>query len=72
MKLHFIKNYNNMKKVFGLLFVAGLFAFASCNNTEETATEVETTETVEEVEEVEVETEMEVDTTATPDTTNIQ
>ncbi|MBD1398570.1 hypothetical protein H9Q13_15465 [Pontibacter sp. JH31] len=58
-----------MKKVFGLLFVAGLFAFASCNNTEETATEVETTETVEEVE---VETEMEVDTTATPDTTNIQ
>lgn len=69
MKLHFIKNYNNMKKVFGLLFVAGLFAFASCNNTEETATEVETTETVEEVE---VETEMEVDTTATPDTTNIQ
>ncbi|WP_299709090.1 hypothetical protein [uncultured Pontibacter sp.] len=58
-----------MKKVFGLLFVAGLFTFASCNNTEETATEVETTETVEEVE---VETEMEVDTTATMDTTTVQ
>ncbi|PVY39270.1 hypothetical protein [Pontibacter virosus] len=59
-----------MKKVFGLLFVAGLFAFASCNNTEETATEVETTETVEEVE---VETDVDVDTTATPiDTTNNQ
>lgn len=35
-----------MKKVFGLLFVAGLFVFASCNNTGETATESETTETV--------------------------
>lgn len=55
-----------MKKVFGLLFVAGLFAFASCNNTEETATEVETTEeTV--VEEAPV---MEEDTTVVPvDTT---
>jgi hypothetical protein len=61
----FFKQQNNMKKVFGLLFVAGLFAFASCNNAEETATEVETTETVEEVE-----VESEVDTTATPaDTT---
>jgi hypothetical protein len=59
-----------MKKVFGLLFVAGLFAFASCNNTEGTATEVETTETVEEVE---VETAEEVDTTAAPiDSTEIQ
>jgi hypothetical protein len=58
-----------MKKVFGLLFVAGLFAFASCNNTEETATEVETTETVEEVE-----NEVEADTTATmeEDTTAVQ
>ncbi|GAB3202651.1 hypothetical protein ABID22_002740 [Pontibacter aydingkolensis] len=55
-----------MKKVFGLLFVAGLFAFASCNNAEETATEVETTEeTV--VEEAPV---MEEDTTTVPvDTT---
>ena len=55
-----------MKKVFGLLFVAGLFAFASCNNAEETATEVETTEeTV--VEEAPV---MEEDTTVVPvDTT---
>ena len=51
-----------MKKVFGLLFVAGLFTFASCNNAEETATEVETTETT--VEETVVETE--VDTTAMP------
>jgi len=33
-----------MKKVFGLLFVAGLFAFASCNNAEETATEAEVVE----------------------------
>jgi hypothetical protein len=57
-----------MKKVFGLLFVAGLFVFASCTNTEETTTEVETIETVEEVE-----VETEVDTTVTPiDTTNIQ
>ena len=58
-----------MKKVFGLLFVAGLFAFASCNNTEETATEVETAEetVVEEapVEEVvEDTTAVEADTTA--------
>ncbi|MBC5994744.1 hypothetical protein [Pontibacter cellulosilyticus] len=55
-----------MKKVFGLLFVAGLFAFASCNNAEETAAEVETTEeTV--VEEAPV---MEEDTTVVPvDTT---
>ncbi|GGG31110.1 hypothetical protein Q4E40_19930 [Pontibacter sp. BT731] len=60
-----------MKKVFGLLFVAGLFTFASCNNAEETATEVETTETVETVE---VETEVEADTTATieEDTTAVQ
>jgi hypothetical protein len=57
-----------MKKVFGLLFVAGLFVFASCTNTEETTTELETVETVEEVE-----IETEVDTTVTPiDTTNIQ
>ncbi|NEM99597.1 hypothetical protein [Pontibacter burrus] len=55
-----------MKKVFGLLFVAGLFAFASCNNAEETATEVETTETTVEETVVEDTTNMEVDTTATP------
>ncbi|SIT95031.1 hypothetical protein [Pontibacter indicus] len=61
-----------MKKVFGLLFVAGLFTFASCNNTEETATEVEATET-ETVETVEVETDVEADTTATmEDTTAVQ
>jgi len=60
-----------MKKVFGLLFVAGLFAFASCNNAEETATEVETTETVETVE-VDTTTAAPADTTATPeDTTSI-
>ncbi len=34
-----------MKKVFGLLFVAGLFAFASCSNADETASETETVET---------------------------
>jgi hypothetical protein len=49
-----------MKKVFGLLFVAGLFAFASCNNTEETATEAEVTET-ETVETMEVDTDMETE-----------
>ena len=60
-----------MKKVFGLLFVAGLFAFASCNNAEETATEVETAETVETVE-VDTTTAAPADTTATPeDTTSI-
>jgi hypothetical protein len=54
-----------MKKVFGLLFVAGLFAFASCNNTEETATEVETTEetVVEEAPVMEDTTAVEADTT---------
>ncbi|MCX2741368.1 hypothetical protein [Pontibacter anaerobius] len=57
-----------MKKVFGLLFVAGLFAFASCNNTEETATEVETVEetVVEEAPVVEDTTAVDADTTATP------
>ncbi|GAB3823033.1 hypothetical protein [Pontibacter rugosus] len=51
-----------MKKVFGLLFVAGLFTFASCSNAEETATEVETVEqTV-----VEDTTSLEADTTAAP------
>lgn len=61
-----------MKKVFGLLFVAGLFAFASCNNAEETATDVETTET-ETVETMEVESDMEMDTTSTMgDTTTVQ
>ena len=61
-----------MKKVFGLLFVAGLFTFASCNNAEETATDVETTET-ETVETVEVETDMEMDTTSVmEDTTTVQ
>lgn len=35
-----------MKKVFGLLFVAGLFAFASCTDGE-TTTETETVETTE-------------------------
>ncbi|TPE45196.1 hypothetical protein [Pontibacter mangrovi] len=56
-----------MKKVFGLLFVAGLFAFASCNNTEETAAEVETVEetTVEEAPVVEDSTAVEADTAAT-------
>jgi hypothetical protein len=61
-----------MKKVFGLLFVAGLFAFASCNNTEETATEVEATET-ETVETMEVETDMDGDTTVVvEETTTVQ
>ncbi len=57
-----------MKKVFGLLFVAGLFAFASCNNTEETATEVETTEetVVEEAPVMEDTTTVPVDTTQAP------
>jgi hypothetical protein len=57
-----------MKKVFGLLFVAGLFAFASCNNTEETATEVETTEEtiVEEAPVMEDTTTVPVDTTQAP------
>lgn len=57
-----------MKKVFGLLFVAGLFAFASCNNTEETATEVETTEetVVEETPVMEDTTTVPVDTTQAP------
>ena len=57
-----------MKKVFGLLFVAGLFAFASCNNAEETATEVETTEetVVEEAPVMEDTTATPVDTTVAP------
>jgi hypothetical protein len=61
----FYKKQKIMKKVFGLLFVAGLFTFASCNNTEETATEVETEETVVEEAPVEVvdSTAVEVDTT---------
>ncbi|WP_461489927.1 hypothetical protein [Pontibacter sp. HJ8] len=62
-----------MKKVFGLLFVAGLFAFASCNTAEETATEVETTESVEGVETEVDTTSAPVDTTAAPvDSTQIQ
>lgn len=72
MKLLFKKTLNIMKKVFGLLFVAGLFVFASCTNAEETATEVETTET-EAVETVEVETEVEADSTvAADDSTAVQ
>ncbi|GAA4426403.1 hypothetical protein GCM10023188_08430 [Pontibacter saemangeumensis] len=61
-----------MKKVFGLLFVAGLFTFASCSNATETASEVETVEetTVEEtpvVEEEVTETEVApVDSAAAP------
>ncbi|WP_439880476.1 hypothetical protein ACSX1A_15120 [Pontibacter sp. MBLB2868] len=57
-----------MKKVFGLLFVAGLFAFASCNNTEEAATETEVTEetVVEETPVVEDSTALEADTTVVP------
>ncbi|ARS36640.1 hypothetical protein [Pontibacter actiniarum] len=54
-----------MKKVFGLLFVAGLFAFASCNNAEEATTEAEVTEetVVEEAPVVEDSTALEADTT---------
>ncbi len=59
-----------MKKVFGLLFVAGLFVFASCNNTDKAATEGETVETVIDettvVEDVDTTTAISVDTTATP------
>ncbi|MDX5436509.1 MAG: hypothetical protein LPK03_04905 [Pontibacter sp.] len=57
-----------MKKVFGLLFVAGLFAFASCNNAEETTTEAEVTEetVVEEAPVVEDTTAVEVDSTVAP------
>jgi hypothetical protein len=59
-----------MKKVFGLLFVAGLFAFASCNNAEEATTETEATETTVEEAPVDTAATMTVDSTATPvDTT---
>lgn len=55
-----------MKKVFGLLFVAGLFTFASCAEGE-TTTETETVETtVEETPVMEDTTSVETDTTATP------
>jgi hypothetical protein len=65
--LNLQKHHNDMKKVFGLLFVAGLFAFASCNSAEETATETETTVEETTVEETTVDTTTApVDTTATP------
>lgn len=56
-----------MKKVFGLLFVAGLFTFASCAEGD-TATETETVETtVEETPIMEEDTTLvETDTTAMP------
>jgi PBP1b-binding outer membrane lipoprotein LpoB len=53
-----------MKKVFGLLFVAGLFTFASCSNATETASEVETVEETT-VEEAPVEEEV-IDSVAAP------
>ncbi|WP_114781971.1 hypothetical protein [Botryobacter ruber] len=60
-----------MKKVYGLLFAAGLFAFASCDS--DTTTGVEETETVETVEEPVMEEDMTVDTTmdTTVDTTAV-
>lgn len=62
------KTHINMKKVFGLLFVAGLFTFASCAEGETTTTETETVETtVEETPVVEEDTTLvETDTTAVP------
>lgn len=48
-----------MKKAFGLLFVAGLFTFASCSEGE-TTTETYETETT-------VETPVEIDSTVTTD-----
>ncbi len=69
LRLQSTNHHINMKKVFGLLFVAGLFVFASCESGTTTTEETTTDEVIVEEEDA---TMMEVDTTTTEiDTTSL-